>query len=242
MRFIAKQAEPAALAAWKKTMQASPENLTYGNLPGNERDAVRQSLLNEQAYLCAYTLRRLNGIEDCHIEHIEPQADAPAKDLDYANMAACFPRNGGDASHGYGAPVKADTKVTLNANFVSPHSIGCEGRFRYDGKGRIFALKGDAAAEQTIQTLRLNHDSLKELRNRAIEAHGLSLGARTTRTARNLKSATEARRFAAEVIKPDNTGRLEPFCATLAQVALDYAEKEEARSRRLRVHHGDSRR
>jgi uncharacterized protein (TIGR02646 family) len=242
MRFIAKGAEPSALTVWKKMMQASPENLNYGNLPGNEREAVKRSLLKEQAYLCAYTLRRLDGIENCHIEHVEPQNVAQEKDLDYGNMAACFPKDGGDTSHGYGAPVKGGTRMIPSVNFVSPHSAGCETRFIYNDKGGVSPAGTDEAAQKTIETLKLDHGSLMELRRHAIEAHGLSLRLRTIRTSRNLKSATEARRFAAEVMLPDSNGRLEPYCVVLAQVALDYAEKEEARSRRLRTHHGDSRR
>jgi len=85
-----------ALQNWVRDMRrVVPQNLSYGNLPTTVKDEVKQVLLAEQGHLCAYTLRRLHGVEDCHIEHVEPQNAAPGKDLDYANMAACIPKDGG---------------------------------------------------------------------------------------------------------------------------------------------------
>jgi uncharacterized protein (TIGR02646 family) len=206
-------------------------------LPGDVIENIKTSLLREQGYLCAYTLRRLSGVEDCHIEHVLPQNTAPEKDLDYGNMAGCFPKDGGNTSHGYGAPVKGGTEVELNMDFVTPHGSGCERRFRYDKKGGIQGA--DNAASGTIRTLKLDHGALADLRCSAIEAHGLALRQRPNRARQSLKSATAARRFAAEVLQPDNKGWLEPFCVALAQVALEYASKEEARSQRMRSQRRD---
>lgn len=239
MRTIAKQGTPMTLQNWMRDMQRdAPQNLSYGNLPTAVKDQVKQALLIEQGHLCAYTLRKLHGIEDCHIEHVEPQSAAPGKGLEYANMAACIPKDGGDTSSGYGAPVKAGQAVELNTNFISPHMPGCDERFRFDAHGGVRATQGDAAAQGTITTLKLDHDALIDLRRAALQAHGLAVTVRTNRTARQLKSAAEARRFAAEVLRPDRNGQLEPFCAALAQVALSYADREEARAQRLRGHRG----
>lgn len=235
MRAIVKQGIPMTLQNWVRDMRRdAPQNLSYDNLPTAIKDDVKRALLMEQGHLCAYTLRKLHGIDSCHIEHVEPQNAAPGKDLDYANMAACVPKDGGNTSFGYGAPIKAGKAVTLNADFLSPHMPGCDTRFRFDDKGCVRSATGDAAAQGTINTLKLDHGALIELRRAALQAHGLTIATRTTRTARQLKSAAEARRFAAEVLRPDGSGQLEPFCVALAQVALAYAEREEARSQRLR--------
>jgi uncharacterized protein (TIGR02646 family) len=241
VRSIRKLPEPPELKKWKKDMEASPQNLSYDNLSGEVKEEIKKRLLEEQGYLCAYTLRRLNGVDDCHIEHVLPQNAAREKDLDYGNMAGCFPPDGGDTSHGYGAPVKAGIPVIHNANFVTPHSLGCEQRFRYDGKGGIHATDGDSAAENTILVLKLDHGALADLRRRAIETQGLSLRSGSARKPANPISAAQARRLAEEVSKPDAAGRLTPFCVVLRQVALEYAEKEEKRSQRLRAEHGDGR-
>jgi len=235
MRAIVKQGIPMTLQNWVRDMRRdAPQNLSYDNLPTAIKDDVKRALLMEQGHLCAYTLRKLHGIGSCHIEHVEPQNAAPSKDVDYANMAACVPKDGGDTSIGYGAPMKAGKAVRLNADFVSPHMQGCETRFQFDDKGGVKSVPGDIAAQRTITTLNLNHGALTELRRAALQAHGLTVATRTTRTARQLKSAAQARRFAAEVMRPDGYGQLEPFCVALAQAALAYAEREEARSQRLR--------
>ncbi len=221
-------------------MQTSPQNLSYANLPRDVKDEIEAGLLKEQGYLCAYTMQRLTEGE-CHIEHVRPQNVAPELDLDYGNMAACFPQDGGDTSPGYGAPVKAGTDVELNVNFVSPHSHGCEQRFQYDSKGGITSTVGNRAAEETIRILRLDHGTLSELRQRAIEAHGVTLRRGSMRSARCRKSAAQARRLAGSVLLPSKDGRSEPFCVALAQAANAYAAKEDARAKRMRTQHGDSR-
>lgn len=247
MRYIVKGAEPHALLNWKRTMKASPQNLDYDNLPGEILQAIKEKLLEEQGFLCAYTLLRLHKDtkeqpSNCHIEHIQPQNDKPGLALDYTNMAACFPRSGGDKSHGYGAPFKAGVAIILTEensekkqNFVSPHRHDCERRFRYDNQGEIHARECDEAATKTIQILGLDNKKLAELRRRAIETYGLTL--RPTREHKSVKpkSAAQARQFANEVSKWDANGRLTEFCEVLRQVALDYAEKEEKRSQRLRA-------
>ncbi len=242
MRFIRKQAEPLELKAWKQQQaQDSPQNLNYKYLPTEIKNITKARLLEEQGFLCAYTMQRLEirlldgGISkaDCHIEHVLAQKTSPGQDLDYRNMAACFPKNGGDVSYGYGAPVKGDAPVTLNVDFVSPHHPSCEQRFRYDGKGCISVTeKGDVAAEKTVAMLKLDHSALQDLRRSAIETHGLALRPGSRRTSRKLKSAAEARRFAKEILEKAD-GRLEPYCVALSQVAEEYADKEEARSRRF---------
>lgn len=177
-------------------------------------------------------------VNDCHFEHVEPQNAARGKSLDYANMVACWPANGGDKFSGYGAPVKDGAAVRLNVDFVSPHSPGCEARFVYEASGAVRPREADAAAQGTIDLVKLCHEQLCELRRRAAQASGIVISARGMRSQSRLKSAAAARRFAADVLQPDAQGRLEPFCVALSQIALKYAEQEEKRSQRLRSGHG----
>jgi uncharacterized protein (TIGR02646 family) len=216
-------------------MERAPQNRSYENFPSEVKDAVLESLLREQGYLCAYTMVRIETAGECHIEHIIPQNQDRTKDLDYTNMAACFPRDGGDTSFGFGAPLKAGAHVVPNENFVSPNSGGCEGRFLFDGNGKIRAREGDAAAEQTIQTIRLDHPSLVEMRREVMAYHGLGILPKGIRPGKEeVMGPKRARRFAEEVLKPDAAGRLAELCVALAQAALRHAEREEARARRLR--------
>lgn len=234
MRFIKKGGEPFDFANWKKAMRDSPQNLLYDSLSSEQKETLKEGLLKEQGYLCAYTMRRLDAVGNCHIEHLIPQNQDASKDLDYGNMLACFPKDGGDTKHGYGAPIKGGKRVVLNENFVSPLTPACEQHFLYTKDGSVSAT--DEVAKQTVQMLKLDHPNLTELRKQAAETHGLTLAVRSMRTKRKLKSVADARRFANAVLQPDANGKLEPFCVALAQIALEYAKKEEQR----RNHYGDA--
>jgi hypothetical protein len=150
-------------------------------------------------------------------------------------MAACFPKDGGDTSFGYGAPVKGGTPIEVNVNFVSPHSKGCEKRFHFDSDGSIHALEGDVAAKKTIDLLGLDNSILTELRRSALAAHGLTLNQRNLRRATPRLTASEASQLATRIVKPSHgSTQLEPFCVAIAEVAMSYAKQEIARSKRTR--------
>lgn len=67
--------------------------------PGADYEAIpelRQSLLEEQGYLCAYCMRRIpvkddNSNETSRIEHILSREEHQDRKLDYSNMAICCP-------------------------------------------------------------------------------------------------------------------------------------------------------
>ena len=171
-------------------------------------------------------MRRLNAVAECHLEHIEPQNASP-RDLDYANMLACFPSDGGDTKHGYGAPIKGGVAVN-SANFVSPIHSQVEQRFKYARNGGIAANSAtDEAATNTINLLRLDNPKLIELRKAAIEAAGL------TRNSVKPLSAASAHRLAQECLQKDANFRLPAFCLVLSQVAEEYASREETQAARM---------
>ncbi len=98
--------------------------------------------------------------------------------------------------------------------------------------GRVQAR--DEVAQATVDLLQLNHPALLELRRQAMAAHGLSLRGRGLRKPARALSPSQARKFASDITQPDpRTGLLEPFCIALAEVALRFASKEEARARRI---------
>lgn len=235
MRSIAQSREPLESRKWKRDNKSKPQNLTYANIPSAVKTELKSKLLEEQGGICAYTMCRLDGTESCHIEHIEPQSTSPEKALDYSNMAACFPKDGGNTSFGYGAPVKGGKPIEVNVNFVSPHSKGCEKRFHFNSDGTIHALEGDVAAANTIALLSLDNSILTELRRSALAAHGLTLSQRNLRRVTPRLTASEASQLANRIVKPlHGSTQLEPFCVAIAEVAMSYAKQERARSKRTR--------
>lgn len=86
---INKGTEPVEWTAKKLT----PNFKLYSAIP-----ALRQALLEEQGYICAYCMRRIpvkdfNESETSKIEHIKSRDSYPNLQLNYDNMVICCPGN-----------------------------------------------------------------------------------------------------------------------------------------------------
>lgn len=225
MRYIRKSPEPKELRDWKRENRDTPENLFYGHGSTFPTVAVKEALLVEQYHLCAYTMKRLQTINDCHIEHIRPRTitkmnpETKPLEVDYQNLLACFPPQG-KSNPGYGA-LQKDAYDVQDDNFVSPLHGSCETRFQYNSNGEVNSVAGDKAAENTIDVLKLNHEALVELRERELKAYGIK------RRGANQISAKKARELAESIMQPDRNGFLPEYCVAIKQVAERYAQKEE---------------
>jgi uncharacterized protein (TIGR02646 family) len=226
MRRIVKGTEPEELRRWKDQNAASPQLLRYPNLGGAQTIAIRQQMLAEQGYLCAYTMQRIQSVNDCHIEHIVPRSQPPEshnRDLDYTNMLACFPGRlacspgidpppGWNPREPYGAQHKGGTFIN-EYNFISPLRDDVESRFQYSADGRVSFNANDTPAMRSIEILKLNHDILTELRRAAIDE----------RIFEAPMSIADAEKLAVSIATPDSTGMLSPFCIAISQVSMWYA-------------------
>ena len=67
MFYINKDKEPKSLTEYKKSKNAYFDGF-------DKKDDIRQSLLDEQGYLCAYCMRRINSVDEVTIEHYYPQS------------------------------------------------------------------------------------------------------------------------------------------------------------------------
>ncbi|MGK7872308.1 MAG: hypothetical protein AB4426_03010 [Xenococcaceae cyanobacterium] len=101
MKRIRKTHPPQDLSDWIKLQQDNELECTYEVLQGNPAHvALKTKLLKEQGYLCAYTGLRITS-ESSHIEHLKPRNKCIGlQAVDYRNMVACFPKDGGDTSYG----------------------------------------------------------------------------------------------------------------------------------------------
>ncbi|EPZ8357452.1 hypothetical protein ACXWYY_002971 [Enterobacter hormaechei] len=252
MKYVRKGAEPRALLNWKSRNQLTPQNLKYG-LAGFPAEQVRCELLQQQHYLCAYTMILLKSPAECdstnktrkscHIEHILPQnrGDLVARkalgedvkdvinfrvgeDIDFRNMIACFPPSADSIHCDFGASYKGDYDPNDNPNFISPLTPSVENHFKFLADGTIEALS--EKGEETIKALQLNHIELRHRRERVIT------GAIYPKGVDHPISAAEARRLADEVLRPNANGSLREFCIAIRQVALKHAERQERRARR----------
>lgn len=169
MKFVRKGGPPYEYRSWCREVEGTNKE-DYREMRRDIKSAVLATLLQEQGDICAYTMKRIDK-DTSHIEHVKPEsscrADARGSDLDFANMVACFPRNGMRRVHRYGAQKKDSWwDVVL---FVSPLDPACERRFRFNLAGEISATSANAAARNTIRVLGLDHPALTEERRRAID-------------------------------------------------------------------------
>lgn len=179
MKRIIKGDEPASFIQTKLKNEKAGIQMRYDiHLGAAERKPIKEALLKEQGYICAYTLKRI-GLDTCHIEHLKPEelcrkqmetGIETISDLDYSNMVACFPKEGpkGIAKHKYfGAIKKDDFWENDGKDYVLPLQSNCEDHFRYSIKGEVEGVtdKGNI----TIKLLGLRHPILIEDRKNAID-------------------------------------------------------------------------
>ncbi len=132
MILIRKSPEPAD---WRR------QRRTPGvDFDGTEKTVLRDSLLKEQGYLCAYCMKRIRLAKDVKIEHY--QARNPQNQFDYENLLAVCTGNA--------------TLLEQN-NKVDPERFTCDSRKRnqelhinpqnetdmqtvyYDNQGRVYS-------------------------------------------------------------------------------------------------------
>lgn len=230
MKTIKKGPQPQELINWRLANAALPENSTYGN-GGFPAEAVRQSLLAEQFHLCAYSMRRLPTASECqaqkkdtrsscHIEHLLPQCRKVAgEDVDYRNMVACYPPSQSKVACEFGAHAKADFDPS-DGGFISPLSQNAQEHFKFDEFGNIQGRTRDGST--TIKVLNLTSKALVNDRAAVIKGFLQPKGKKL--------SAQNARRLAQYVFQPDAQSCLPAYCVAVAQVAVQYAEREERRA------------
>jgi uncharacterized protein (TIGR02646 family) len=237
VRFIDANAAPAELINWVAQQGAAGVNLCYDNLGQIEiggqihdvKEAIKGQRLRDQGFLCAYTLLRIDQ-NSAHIEHLVPRATSnangvPEQTVEYGNMVACFPLNGGDKSHGFGAPVRGTTPLV-----VTPRQQNCATFFKFTPNGRVEpAQPGNFAVRTMIdEVLCLNAPLLVSRRLAAYRGVRLSLDSP------HPLSRAAAERLQRDVLTHKAGGRLTPFCICIAEAAGDHIRRLEKLSARKR--------
>ncbi|MCK5715986.1 MAG: TIGR02646 family protein [Thiomargarita sp.] len=153
MRKIKKTNEPVALREWKDSLY---QDLTYNDVSHIERQAIRQTCLDEQYYLCAYCCKRI-VIKESHNEHVKTQMLAPNQTLDFHNIvASCnIPKQCGKAHSG--------SKEIL----LTPLMEECETELEFFISGEVEGKT--IRAIESIKTLNLNNKALIKKRKIFIE-------------------------------------------------------------------------
>lgn len=129
---------------------------------------LRDALLEEQGYICAYCMRRI-PVKDVKvdasskIEHIKSQEDRPDLQLNYANMAICCPGNMNDEAHC--DKLKCSNSVSFNL-----HTSALQRSIAYDSLDGSISSSNHTWNEEINEILNLNHGLLKANRREALES------------------------------------------------------------------------
>ncbi|MEG1825270.1 MAG: retron system putative HNH endonuclease [Cloacibacillus sp.] len=150
MLYIKKGKEPASLTQYKKTAGA--------NYDGCGKDDIKQSLMQEQAGLCAYCMRRLRAPSEMRIEHYVSQSVSPEKALSYLNMlGVCYGGERDDGGHGK-CRLTCDAHRGSRPLAVDPWDEASINKIKYKYDGTIYSEDHDINND-LHHTLNLNSDA-----------------------------------------------------------------------------------
>lgn len=218
MKHIIKTNPPKKYADWCEKVKGK-ENESYKNVHSVERKPLKESLINEQGALCAYTMKRID-LETCHVEHIKPETvcrvEKKGADLDYQNMVACFPKEDLKHPYRYGAKEKDDWWEDEGKQFVSPLSKRCETLFAFDLEGKVFAVNNNPDAVKTIEVIKLDHATLTDERRRAITEFIFGPeGTFPLSKAKSLKAVDD-------IVKRNRDGSFIEFCIAIRSALVEH--------------------
>lgn len=177
MKYIQKSPEPKELKQWRETQLAQGVNFTYQSFQNPEKTITRQSLLQEQGWICCYCCQRIS-LEISHLEHFDPQSKSnPVLTVTYSNMlASCgpFEPDPQDPKQRPQWPKHCANQRQNKPLPIAPqHDPHCETYFTYRSNGEIQAVKDHprfSDAQQMIKILNLNHPDLVAARKRVFQA------------------------------------------------------------------------
>jgi uncharacterized protein (TIGR02646 family) len=241
MKYIEKGSGPKELSEWFNAdpldekgnkifdEKGSKINRRYGQIPADIRAKVIEALLKEQGYICCYTGIRISEV-NMHVEHLKPQSiskqNGDHDDIAYSNMLAAYPRGGCQ----FGARAREDWYDL--ENFIHPLNRLCETVFKFDLEGCIHPvadIDNDSPAKRTIAKLKLDHESIEEMRRQAIDEVFFPED--------SILSEAKLRRIIDTGYSVrDSKGRYPHFCFIIEQVAKQVLRKvERDRQRRQAI-------
>lgn len=222
MKYVLKRDRLDFLTEWIEAHRVDGElvNCHYRELKKEDKNKIKQALLEDQGYICCYTGHVID-LEDSHIEHIKPQSTSThLETVDYYNMLAAYPQSPlkGEPGCKYGAQARG-----ADILLVTPLMEDCERRFRFLKSGHIKATDdSDRDAVQTIESLRLDHPELVDFRKGVIdetfaifEVKGISLS--------ELVAVIE--KLDSTIYSRDSDGRLSKACFVIKGLTSDLLKR-----------------
>ncbi len=178
MILIQKTSAPESLRRYcsnRSNLQKSWED--FGRENSKIKDDIRQSLLKEQGYICAYCMRSLET--DCKIEHYRPKSKYPKDTYNYINLFVVDKES--KKYNNCCEVAKGNKEITFN-----PTEQSCIDTLYYYDNGEIHSC--NPLYEKEINNiLNLNSLSLKNLRENTFKQCMLYFDNTTTENELNEK-------------------------------------------------------
>lgn len=180
MKYIIKNMEPPELIEYKQTPGA-----TFEGWGKKVRDAVKESLVNEQGYICCYCQKAIEISPKTIIEHFMPREYYRQLSLEYGNLfASCDGGQGERALRDDSGrrinklyPEHCDSKKGSRILPMSPLKADCETYFKYKDTGEICPHDSDELSEkhlkatECIRLLNLDNTVLRNLRKAEFDGY-----------------------------------------------------------------------
>lgn len=210
---IHKNNEPQHLQQYRLQPDAQYDGANFTPV----KQQIRESLVEEQGYLCAYCMSRIEpNSKKMKIEHWHSQSPSryPEEQLIYSNMLGCCCGNEGlKPNLQHCDTAKGDKDLLFNPSYTSHHN---RLKIRYLGSGTI-ASDDSEFDDQLNNILNLNFQRLKENRQRVWKIITKELSKQL-----GTVSSNSINRFIEKWKKKDRNGRLPEYCG----VAIYYLNKK----------------
>lgn len=207
MKKIVKGIPPRLLTTYKAQQGAVYDGPNFTKV----KDKIREQLLIEQGFLCAYCMRRINVLE-MKVEHFKCQDLHPRLQLDYNNLLGCCTGNEGQKP-----PYQiCDTKKGNKDISFSPISAGFEQYICYGSSGRISSHE-PIFDKQINDVLNLNLKRLVDNRKAALRGLKSVLDSR-----KGTRTVSELTNYRLKYNSKDKDGKYQEYIGLLT----DYLDKK----------------
>lgn len=162
MRYIDnRNKEPKELVEYRKT-----PGVVYDDLGKERKTIIKDSLLDEQGYICAYCMRRIDA-DTCTIEHYISQnrhPDSPYTEEEHKHQSLLYSNMSGVCINDSEHCDKLRGNIPLE--ILDPHKPSCESLITYSLDGGVMPTGSEKdKVQHDINTLGLDCKKLKDLRN-----------------------------------------------------------------------------
>lgn len=220
MIYISKGKEPREL----RTYRTTTPNPTYSGF--QEKEAVKEKLLKEQGFLCAYCMQRI-AANNAHIEHYLPQSAYPKEQLNYGNMlAVCKGETQGLYHCDKTIGGKGSGAILGKLNPLHP---SIEQQISYTKGGKIVPVPSGNTdiATDLEKVLNLNNERLQELRKIRLDTYMEGFRRQNGNRATWTKSLFE--KEIRQLRQKNRNGKLNEFAGLLIWFLTDKAQKPKYR-------------